>query len=204
MATLSEIQTILANKLGEETYPATSDTDYILRKTFINRIVERLVNMRDWRHLATTATVTVTGGNATITGMKKDGLKDVRVVNSGDTADYIFEEVPYQKHDDYTSSDYVYYLTGNVLTTKYDTSALTVRYQPAYTALSTLSSSIDFPAGLIASGALVDTLYSSDPDEPGPIQLAQQTYSDELREYLAQENIGDVRIFESIGNPIGE
>ena len=195
--TLTDIQTDIAYNLGE-TSVATGD-DYTIRNRFINNRIKEIWDDNDFEHLATLATVTLTSGSVTI-ATKPNGLLDLRSSTSG--TDHVFTEVPYEKFDDYTASDYVYYKNGTVYKTNSTDTYLTAKYIPKSPSLATAADTIDMPSQLLARGAVMDVRYSEDPE--ADLTKEEETYSRLLEKFVGAENVGNTRIFESISYPLGE
>ena len=151
--------------LGDTSVPTSGIDD---RKRFIQRRLEQVWTMYDWDFTKVTATVAVTNGVATLaSGAMLDGIKDVRVVNSGNSDDYVYTELPYSEGDDYNVGDYKYSVQGTTpnprIVTKDTGSPLTVYYTQLPPQINA-SIGAPFPdAMVIARGALVDVRIGENP-----------------------------------------
>lgn len=173
--------------LGEQSIPTSGIED---RKRFIQAALERIYRLYDFSEFKAIATVSITSGAGTLptdTGESPD--LDVRVVNSGSSDDYIFEQIPYEEQDDVVAGDYKYWLTGSAgdytLNTKDDVSALTVRYiQEAPSINASVSST--FPSAMVvARGALV---YYKQAENPlADISQDEALFQSELQEVIQRQ-----------------
>jgi hypothetical protein len=189
VATLSELQTNLSYLLGDTSAPTTSSEDWAIRMNFINRQIERLYNMREWEHLVTSATISLTNksytfGSTVVNPRIPGGLKDVReVVDNGD--DRIYTEVDYDQFYSDETVEYVYYMTGKKLTSN-QTTDLSLRYLPAAPSLATSADAVDFPINVITRGAMIDLKESEDPEQD--LSQDRSRYDQELSAYLSLHN----------------
>ena len=83
MSTLTQIHQLLAYLYGDDTIPAASDTEYLRRTSFINAVIKRLYNLREWTHLSIKEDVVPVGDTVTLS-KRPSSIADVRYLQSGD------------------------------------------------------------------------------------------------------------------------
>lgn len=173
--------------LGEQSIPTSGIED---RKAFIQRALERIYRLYDFSEFKSIATVTITNGQGTLpTDIGESPDMDVRVVNSGNGNDYIFEQIPYEEQDKYSAGDYKYWLTGSAgdytINTNDTVSALTIRYiEEAPTINASITTS--FPSSMvIARGALV---YYKQAENPlADVSQDEALFQSELQEVIQRQ-----------------
>lgn len=116
---------------GNQSVPTANIDDW---KRFSQRSLEEAWRAYPWDFARTLATVTVTSGIATLaSGAMRDGVYDVRFINSGSGDDHQYTQIPYEEQDDYAPGTYRFWLTGNtpnpVLNTKETDTPLTLWYK---------------------------------------------------------------------------
>lgn len=173
--------------LGEQSIPTSGTED---RKAFIQDALERIYRLYDFSEFKSIATVSITSGVGTLpSNIGESPDLDVRVVNSGSNDDYVFEQIPYEDQDKYSSGDYKYWLTGSTgdytLNTKDSVDAVTVRYiETAPTINASISST--FPSAMVvARGALV---YYKQAENPlADISQDEALFQSELQEVIQRQ-----------------
>jgi hypothetical protein len=191
--TLDEVQTDMAYLLGEQSVPATSNADYAVRSTFIQRSLERIYRIFDFNMNRLTATVSLTSGSGLLPADARDEAElDVRIVMPGTNDDYVFEAVRYEDNDKYASGEYRYWLTEDsttgrwrLNTTETAVSAVTVRY---LTQAPVINNSIatPFPSSMVvALGAMVYYRVAEDPQ--ADIGADEDEFRMQLNEVIAAE-----------------
>lgn len=173
--------------LGEQSIPTSGIED---RKAFIQRALERIYRLYDFSEFKSIATVTITNGQGTLPAdIGESPDMDVRVVNSGNGNDYIFEQIPYEEQDKYSAGDYKYWLTGSAgdytINTNDTVSALTIRYiEEAPTINASITTS--FPSSMvIARGALV---YYKQAENPlADVSQDEALFQSELQEVIQRQ-----------------
>lgn len=178
MTTLSQIHQLLAYLYGDDTIPVATDTEYLRRNAFINAVIRRLYNLREWDHLAIVESVTVTGGVVTLT-------KRPSSILSVKTSEDNYTKVDYEDYDPMDTRP-VFYETATGFVTNKGVTPLEVKYIPAFVDLSATTDDVDFPASLVAKGALVEVRRQEDPEYDGTQDV--QAYKEELREFSALQN----------------
>lgn len=191
MSTLAQIHQLLAYFYGDDTIPVATDAEYIRRTAFINSAIKRLYNLREWPHLAITESKAVSS-NAVALTMRPSSVLDVRYVQDGD--DIIYTKVDYNDYD--ASSGYdIYYETSTGITTNQTRTPLTIKYIPAQVDLSATTDEVNFPASLVAKGALLEVRRQEDPEYD--VTQDKQAYQEELREFTALQNRAVHKVFSS-------
>lgn len=127
----TNIMTDLSYLLGEQTVPTSNISD---RQAFIQRTIDEVYRAYAWPQTMANATLTVTGFAATLaSNYLPQSRIDVREVTSGAQDDNVYDEVPYEQHDDYKQGQYKFWVTGGdpnyVIETKEDAGTVAVRYQ---------------------------------------------------------------------------
>lgn len=189
--TLTDVQQDLAYLLGEQSAPSTSNSDYTVRSTFIQRALERAYRAYDFPMNKLTATVSLVSGVATLpSAVMQDSVLDVREVVAGTGNDHIYKQVSYEESDQAGSGDYGYWLTGYqgtyVLNSNEGDTTLTVRYTPSAPMLNASIAS-PFPSSMaIARGALIYYRQAEDPQ--ADIGQEEALFTGEINEIIAQYN----------------
>lgn len=178
MTTLTQIHQLLAYLYGDDTIPVATDTEYLRRTAFINASIKRLYNLREWNHLAIIESVVITGGVATLAKRPSSVLS---VKSTEDT----YTKVEYEDYDSFNVNP-IFYETATGFVTNKTVTPLTVKYIPAFVDLLLITSNVDFPASLVAKGALVEVRRQEDPEYDATQD--QQAYKEELREFSALQN----------------
>lgn len=189
MASINQTDVLLdmSYLLGEQSIPTSGIED---RKAFIQRALERIYRLYDFSEFKSIATVTITNGQGTLPAdIGESPDMDVRVVNSGNGNDYIFEQIPYEEQDKYSAGDYKYWLTGSAgdytINTNDTVSALTIRYiEEAPTINASITTS--FPSSMvIARGALV---YYKQAENPlADVSQDEALFQSELQEVIQRQ-----------------
>lgn len=188
---LTDVQTDLAYLLGEQSAPSTSNSEYAVRSTFIQRALERAYRAYDFPMNKISTSVTAVAGIATLASVLPDSVLDVRVVVAGADNDYEYREIDYEEQDSVDSSDYAYYRTftsdGTILLNlSQDSPTLTVRHT---TAVPTINASVasPFPSSMaLARGALIYYRQAEDPQ--ADIGQEEALFQGEISEIIAQYN----------------
>ncbi len=182
----TNIMTDLSYLLGEQTVPTSGVSD---REAFIQRTVEEVYRSYAFPQTFETATVSLTSGVATIASTYyPNGPLDVRVVNSGSHADYLFDEIPYDERDDYDQGQYKYWVTGDethaVINSNDGDSTLTLRYQSKPAEVNA-SISIPFDDSMVfALGALRYVRIGENPE--ADITQEEDNFQVKLDQMIAQ------------------
>jgi len=189
MSTLTQIHQLLAYFYGDDTIP--TETEYLRRTAFINSVIKRIYNLKEWNHLTLTESKAVSGGAIALT-KRPSSVLEVRYIQDGD--DVIYTKVDPEDYD--ASSEYdIFYETSTGITTNQTRTPLSVTYIPAFTDLSAITDDVDFPASLVAKGALVEVRRQEDPEYDATQDI--QAYKEELREFNALQNRAIHRVFSS-------
>lgn len=189
----TDIMTQLSYLLGEQTVPTSNVAD---RQSFIQRTVEEVYRAYPWPQAMANATLTVTNYTATLaSNYYPQGYLDVREVTSGAQDDDVYDQIPYEEHDDYEEGQYRYWLTGGdpnyVINTKEDASALSVRYM---TKPPTVNASITVPFDdpmLFALGALRYVRIGENPE--ADITQEEDNFQLKLDQLIGVNNRGKPR-----------
>jgi len=182
MSTLSEIQQLLAYAYGDDTIPVATDPEYLRRTAFINAVIKRLYNQKEWPHLLLTESKAVSGGAVALT-KRPSSVLGVRYVQDGN--DVLYTKVEYEDYAASSTYD-LFYETSTGITTNQSRTPLEITYIPAFTDLSLITDDVDFPASLVAKGALVEIRKQEDPEFD--ISQDKREYQEELREFTALQN----------------
>lgn len=178
--------------LGEQSIPTSGIED---RKAFIQASLDRIARLYDWSEFKAIATVTMTSDGQNYNGsLPTDAGEspnlDVRVTNSGTGDDYIYTQIPYEEKDNYSASDYKYWLTGSTdgytISTKATQGTVSVRYlQESPTINASISTT--FPSSMvIARGALV---YYKQAENPlADVAQDEAFFEKELEEVISRQN----------------
>lgn len=190
--TQTDILQQMSYLLGEQTIPTSGIED---RKAFIQASLDRISRLYDFSEFKAIATVTMTSDGQNYNGsLPTDAAEspdlDVRVTNSGSGDDYIYTQIPYEEKDNYTASDYKYWLTGSIdgytISTKAVQTPLSLRYlQKAPTVNASISTT--FPSSMvIARGALV---YYKQAENPlADVAQDEGFFQRELEEVISRQN----------------
>jgi hypothetical protein len=188
---LTDVQQDLAYLLGEQSAPSTSNSDYVVRQTFIQRALERAYRAYNFGFNKLTATVALTSGVATLaSGVMQDAVLDVRRVVSGQSNDNVYTQIPYEESDSAIAGDYKYWITGYqgamLLNSNEADTTLTYRYQTGAPVINA-SMSTPFPSSMaLARGALIYYRQAEDPQ--ADIGQEEALFSGELVEIISQYN----------------
>lgn len=188
----------LSYLLGETTVPTTSVED---RQRFIQAGLERIYRIWEFPFSEAVATVSLSSGVGSLpTDARFAPNLDVRVINPGNNADYIFEQIPYEDQDKYAQGSYKFWLLQgsdgvNTLNTVETTiPAVTVRYSLMAPVINA-SIATPFPSSMvIAKAALI--YYRQAEDPLADTSVEEQNFQGELREIIAsyRRNKGRRRI----------
>jgi hypothetical protein len=188
---LTDVQTDLAYLLGEQSAPATTNSDYVVRQTFIQRALERAYRAYPFGFNRLTATVSLTSGIATLaSSVMQDSILDVRQVITGTNNDNVYERVTNTDSDNYPQGNYKYWLTGYqgalLLNSVEADTTLTYRYTTSAPVLNA-SISTPFPSSMaLARGALIYYRQAEDPQ--ADVAQEEALFSGELSEIISQFN----------------
>lgn len=185
---LDDVQQDLAYLLGEQSAPSTSNSDYAVRSTMIQRALERAYRAYDFPMNKMTATVQASAYVATLpSNVAQDSIIDMREVVSGKQDDHVYSQVDYSSFDNYNAGDYVYYLDGyaGTYTAKLSESdpLLTLRYSTG-TPILNASIGTPFPSSMaLARGALIYYRQAEDPQ--ADISQEEALFQGELDEIIS-------------------
>jgi hypothetical protein len=188
---LTDVQTDLAYLLGEQSAPSTSNSDYVVRQTFIQRALERAYRAYPFGFNRLTATVPLVSGVATLaSAVMQDSILDVREVVSGTNNDNVFERVTNADSDNYSQGDFKYWLTGYqgalLLNSSEADRTLAYRYTSGAPILNA-SISTPFPSSMaLARGALIYYRQAEDPQ--ADIGQEEALFTGEVQEIISQYN----------------
>lgn len=188
---LTDVQTDLAYLLGEQSAPSTSNSDYTVRQTFIQRALERAYRAYNFPMNKLTATVSLVSGVASLaSAVAQDSLLDVRQVVSGTNSDHVYTQIDYEHSDEATQGDYKYWLTGYqgayLLNSNEADATLTYRYSSGVPILNA-SISTPFPSSMaLARGALIYYRQAEDPQ--ADIGQEEALFTGELQEIISAYN----------------
>lgn len=178
----------LAFMEGNQSVPTSGIDDW---KRFAQRTLEEVWVQYPWEFAKTLATVSVSNGIATLaSGAMRDGIYDVRYLNSSTGDDHQFVQIPYEERDDWAAGSYRYWLTGNtpnpVINTVETDTPLTVWYKNLPP---TINASVTAPfpdAMAIALGARRYVRMSENPQ--ADISQEEQIFQARIEELWSQYN----------------
>lgn len=186
---LADARQALANLMGEETVSTSWPSS---RDNALNWSLERIARYYDFDFGKKSLNITTNSSGQytflTADGVRRDPDMDVRILVAGASNDHIFTPVDQVNFDNYSSGDYVYYLSTDAtgamtLVTSEPNSTLAIR---ASRIAPTLSSTVpsEFPSALaIAKGALIYIREFEDKD-------ADTSVEDAKFQQIVQEVIG--------------
>lgn len=208
MANITQIQVLqdMSFLLGEAAVPGSGIED---RKTFIQRALERVYRLHDFPMNKITATVALIAGTITLpTTFGQDSEVDVR-----DGQNNVFDQIPYERQQDYIKGDRKYWLEGYEGTSTYfmkSADADTILKLRFTTTVPLINGSISTPFGssmALARGAMVYFRQAEDPqaDISQDEAIFQQEVDEVWKRYRRSRPQRRIRdLYETNGTFVGD